>query len=145
MKALIQRALSASVTVEDQIIGSINHGLVLLIGIEKHDTPSSLEKMADKVVAYRLFADGEGKMNLNVNQVGGGLLAISQFTLAANTNKGLRPSFSAAAAPSEALTLFDEFVALLKQRTNQVETGVFGADMKVQLINDGPVTFMLEN
>ena len=145
MKVLIQRALSASVTVEDQIISSINHGLVLLIGIEKHDTPSSLEKMADKVVAYRLFADGEGKMNLNVNQVGGGLLAISQFTLAANTNKGLRPSFSAAAAPAEALTLFDEFVALLKRRTNQVETGVFGADMKVQLINDGPVTFMLEN
>lgn len=145
MKVLIQRALSASVTVDDQIIGSIDHGLVLLIGIEKHDAPSSLEKMADKVVAYRLFADGEGKMNLNVNQVAGGLLAISQFTLAANTNKGLRPSFSAAAAPDKALTLFDEFVALLKQRTNQVETGVFGADMKVQLINDGPVTFMLEN
>lgn len=145
MKVLIQRALKASVTVKSKVIGSIDHGLLLFVGIEKHDTSDSLEKMANKVVAYRVFSDDEDKMNLNVNQVGGAILTISQFTLSANTNKGLRPSFSAAAAPSEALALFDEFVTMLKVRTPRVETGEFGADMKVQLVNDGPVTFMLEN
>ena len=145
MKVLIQRVLDASVTVDQKIIGKIGHGLLLLVGIQKHDSPETITKMATKVVSYRLFSDEAGKMNLNVEQIKGELLAVSQFTLAADTNKGLRPSFSSAAAPTHASELFDAFVGELRQRINNVETGQFGADMKVQLTNDGPVTFMLEN
>lgn len=145
MKILIQRTLDASVSVSGSIIGRIPFGLVLLIGIEKHDKSSSLQKMADKVLAYRVFSDDDGKMNLNVQQVNGGILAISQFTLAANTRKGLRPSFSEAAAPDDAKALYEEFVTLLKARHQLTETGEFAADMQVSLVNDGPVTFLLEN
>lgn len=145
MKVLIQRTLDASVSVSGSTIGSIPFGLVLLIGIEKHDNSSSLQKMADRVLAYRVFSDDNGKMNLNVQQVNGGILAISQFTLAANTRKGLRPSFSGAAAPDDAKALYEEFVTLLKARHHLIETGEFAADMQVSLVNDGPVTFLLEN
>lgn len=145
MKILLQRSLHASVSINNEIIGKIPFGLVLLIGIEKHDTPQSLEKMAQKVLHYRIFTDEEGKMNLNVQQVKGGLLAISQFTLAADTQKGLRPSFSCAAAPNDAEILYLEFIKCLNALYTRVETGCFGADMQVSLVNDGPVTFMLEN
>ncbi len=145
MKVLIQRVLDASVTVDQKIIGKIGHGLLLLVGIQKHDSLETITKMATKVVSYRLFGDAAGKMNLNVEQIKGELLAVSQFTLAADTNKGLRPSFSSAAAPKLASELFDAFVDELRQRISIVETGQFAADMKVQLTNDGPVTFMLEN
>lgn len=145
MKVLIQRAKRASVCVGGEIVGQIDQGLVLLVGIEKHDDDSTLTKMANKVCAYRMFADEQGKMNLNVKQVGGAILAVSQFTLAADTNKGLRPSFSSAAAPEQAEGLFDTYVSLLKAQIDRVETGVFGADMQVELVNDGPVTFLLEN
>jgi len=144
MKVLLQRSLDASVTVDGKIIGQITHGLVLLIGIEKHDTEVELNKMADKVLAYRVFSDENDKMNLNVQQVEGGVLAVSQFTLAANTRKGLRPRFSEAAPPDIAKAQYQGFVAMLKQRYDLIETGEFGADMKVALVNDGPVTFLLE-
>ena len=143
MKVLIQRTKAASVTIDHKKVGHITHGLVLLIGIEKHDDLSSLKKMADKVIAYRVFSDQDDKMNLNVVEVGGGILAISQFTLAADTRKGLRPSFSAAASPEHALALYQQFIDMLRERHPTVETGIFAADMQVALINDGPVTFTL--
>lgn len=143
MKVLMQRVSHASVNVNHETIGAIEKGLLLFIGIEKHDTREHLERMANKVLAYRVFSDDEGKMNLNVQQVGGGVLAISQFTLAADTQKGLRPSFSSAASPSDAQTLYDDFVKLLESKHSPVATGEFAADMKVSLLNDGPVTFML--
>lgn len=145
MKILLQRCKAACVRVDNQVIGEIPFGLVLLIGIEKHDDLQTLTKMADKVLAYRVFSDVDGKMNLNVGQVEGGVLAISQFTLAADTRKGLRPSFSSAASPDIAEDLYLQFITLLKQRHGEVATGKFAADMQVSLVNDGPVTFMLEN
>ena len=143
MKVLIQRVSHASVVVEGQTIGAIDKGLLLFVGIEKTDSTETLERMANKVLAYRVFSDDEGKMNLNVQQIGGGVLSISQFTLAADTQKGLRPSFSCAAPPAEAQALYDKFVNLLKAKHSPIATGEFAADMKVSLINDGPVTFML--
>lgn len=143
MKILLQRCLHGSVMVDGQTIGAIDQGLVLLIGIEKHDTEEILIKMAEKTLAYRVFSDADGKMNLNVKEINGGVLAVSQFTLAADTTKGLRPGFSRAAPPSEAEKAYNRFVNLLHERHAQVATGKFGADMKVSLVNDGPVTFML--
>lgn len=145
MKVLIQRSQRASVSVNDCVIGQIDHGLVLLTGIEKHDTETHVKKMAERVLSYRIFSDELGKMNLNVQKVEGGLLVISQFTLAANTQKGLRPSFSEAAPPEKAKQLFHSFVEALRAQYPRIETGEFAADMKVALVNDGPVTFMLEN
>ncbi len=144
MKVLLQRSLAASVSVDQKVVGAIDHGLVLLVGIEPEDTEAVLSRMADKVLAYRVFSDAQGKMNLNVGEAGGGVLVISQFTLAADTRKGLRPSFSRAAPPAQAETLFARFVELLKARHDCIETGIFAADMKVSLTNDGPVTFLLE-
>ncbi|MDO6422118.1 D-aminoacyl-tRNA deacylase [Saccharophagus degradans] len=143
MKVLIQRVSHASVVVEGQTIGAIDKGLLLFVGIEKTDSTETLERMVNKVLAYRVFSDDEGKMNLNVQQIGGGILSISQFTLAADTQKGLRPSFSCAAPPAEAQALYDKFVNLLKAKHSPIATGEFAADMKVSLLNDGPVTFML--
>lgn len=145
MKVLIQRVLSASVHIDGVSVGQISQGLLLLIGFEKNDTPDMLNKMCDKILKYRLFADENQKMNCNVQDVSGGILAVSQFTLAANTKQGLRPGFSSAAAPDLAKTYYDDFVTLLQKNHNgDVEQGQFGADMKVSLVNDGPVTFMLE-
>lgn len=144
MKVLIQRVAHASVVVNDQTIGAIDQGLLLFIGIEKHDTLETLQRMAKKVLAYRVFGDAEGKMNLSVSDINGGVLAISQFTLAAETKKGLRPGFSTAAPPPQAKQQYLEFVGLLREQHNTVETGEFAADMKVSLLNDGPVTFWLE-
>ena len=144
MKILIQRSLAASVTIAGDCVGKIDYGLVALLGFEPQDNDETLGKMADKLLAYRVFADEQGKMNLNVTQVGGGVLAVSQFTLAADTRKGLRPSFSSAAAPDHAQQLYDAFIDKLKARYALIECGRFGADMQVSLINDGPVTFLLE-
>lgn len=143
MKVLMQRVSHARVDVNGATIGAIDTGLLLFVGIEKTDTAEILEKMANKVLAYRVFGDDEGKMNLNVQQIEGGILAISQFTLAADTQKGLRPSFSSAAPPKEAQALYDQFVERLKTKHSPIATGEFAADMKVSLLNDGPVTFML--
>ncbi|WP_233081523.1 D-aminoacyl-tRNA deacylase [Rheinheimera soli] len=144
MKALIQRVSSASVTVDQQLVGAINTGLLVLLGVEKDDTELQLKKLADKVLKYRVFSDENGKMNLNVQQAGGALLVVSQFTLAADTNSGLRPSFSTAAVPDTALKLYQDFVGYCRSCGIEVATGQFGADMQVALVNNGPVTFLLE-
>lgn len=145
MKALIQRVSSASVTVDQQLIGAIDTGLLVLLGVEKDDTEQQLKKLADKVLKYRVFSDENGKMNLNVQQAGGALLVVSQFTLAADTQSGLRPSFSTAALPAQALQLYQRFVAYCQDAGITVATGSFGADMQVALVNNGPVTFLLES
>ncbi|WP_081194909.1 D-aminoacyl-tRNA deacylase [Halomonas sp. 18071143] len=144
MKALIQRVTTASVTVEGQAIGAIDHGLVALIGVERGDSEANADKLLHKLLNYRVFSDETGKMNHNLQQAQGGLLLVSQFTLAADTRKGLRPGFSSAAPPEEGERLFDYLVARAQQAGPPVATGQFGADMQVALVNDGPVTFMLE-
>ena len=148
MKALIQRVTHASVTVNEEIVGNIDQGLLVFIGIEKQDTKAQADKMLHKLFHYRMFNDSEGKMNLSVKDIEGGLLIVSQFTLAADTKKGLRPSFSSAAVPAEAETIYDYLVQNAQQQSaitnNTVASGRFGADMKVSLLNDGPVTFLLE-
>ncbi|TVZ40148.1 D-tyrosyl-tRNA(Tyr) deacylase [Alteromonadaceae bacterium 2753L.S.0a.02] len=144
MKVLMQRVKHARVTVDGECLGAIEHGILALIGLEKHDSPEILEKMANKLLAYRIFSDEAGKMNKSLVDINGGLLAISQFTLAADTRKGLRPSFSCAAPPAQAEDAFDAFLILLRDKHAKVETGRFAADMQIELLNDGPVTFMLE-
>lgn len=146
MRAVIQRVTQASVEVEGQVVGRIGPGLVVLVGVAKGDTDTDLAFMADKIPALRIFSDEAGKMNRSVTDIGGGLLAISQFTLLGDTKKGRRPGFDQAADPAQARHLFDAFVQRMRQRPGlQVETGVFGAHMKVNLVNDGPVTFVLDS
>ena len=144
MKILIQRVRHASVQVDQNIIGAIDQGLLTLVGVERHDTEAEVEKLVNKMLNYRIFADSEGKMNLNVQQINGGVLLVSQFTLAADTKKGLRPGFSSAATPEQGEALFNRFVERTQQLHQSVQTGQFGADMQITLLNDGPVTFMLE-
>jgi D-tyrosyl-tRNA(Tyr) deacylase len=143
MRAIIQRVSSASVIVDGEHVGAIERGLLVLLAIQKEDTKALADKLLGKILAYRVFPDDKGHMNLSLQDVGGGLLVISQFTLAANTNKGLRPSFSSAAPPEQAEELYDYFVSRAKLIHPVVEQGVFAADMKVRLVNDGPVTFDL--
>lgn len=143
MKALIQRVSEASVEVEGEIVGQIGAGILVLLGVEKGDTEQQADKLLHKISHYRMFYDAEGKMNLNVQQIGGGLLIVSQFTLAAETDKGLRPSFSAAALPADAQHLYAYFIEQARKQNCPVQTGQFAADMKVRLLNDGPVTFWL--
>ena len=143
MIALIQRVKQASVTVDNQIIGQINHGLLVLLGVEQEDNEQKAIRLCEKVLGYRIFSDNEGKMNLNVHQTSGELLVVSQFTLAADTQKGMRPSFTKGANPDEANKLNQFFVEQCKKQIN-TQTGQFAADMQVALINDGPVTFWLQ-
>jgi len=144
MIGLIQRVSEASVSVDGQIIGSIGTGLLALIGIEQGDGPAEAERLAARLLAYRVFEDDAGKMNLNLTQVDGGILLIPQFTLVADTGSGNRPGFSNAANPDQARALFDELIAAARSRWNSVETGQFGANMDVSLVNRCPVTFWLE-
>lgn len=144
MIALIQRVSHASVAVENEIIGAIETGLLVLLGVEQKDDIAAMQKLADKVMKYRVFNDENGKMNLNVSQVGGCLLVVSQFTLAADTSRGLRPSFSGAGTPDKANELYEAFIDYCRAQGMEVECGSFGADMKVELLNDGPVTFQLQ-
>ena len=144
MKALLQRVSQARVDVAGQTIGAIDQGLMVLIGIEPQDTPASADKMLHKLLNYRVFSDADAKMNLSLTDVNGGLLLVSQFTLAADTKSGMRPSFSKAAPPALGAELFEYLVTKAKTSHTRVETGQFGADMQVHLINDGPVTFLLE-
>lgn len=144
MKSLIQRVSQARVSVAGATVGAIDQGLLVLVGIEPTDDQEAIERMAHKLLHFRVFADVEGKMNLNVQQIEGGLLLVSQFTLAADTRKGLRPSFTSAASPTVAEERFNQLVAAVRSRYSQVATGQFGADMSVSLTNDGPVTFLLE-
>ncbi len=143
MLGLIQRVKSAAVDVGGERVGEINQGLLLLLGLEKSDSAEKADKLIDKLLAYRVFADTQNKMNCNVQQINGGLLVVSQFTLAADTRKGLRPSFSSAMPPVEAEHLYDYFVTQLMIKHKKVATGIFAADMQVSLVNDGPVTFIL--
>ncbi|MCG7576332.1 MULTISPECIES: D-aminoacyl-tRNA deacylase [unclassified Halomonas] len=145
MKALIQRVKHANVTVDGSTIGAIDHGLLALIGVEKGDSEAEADKLLHKLLHYRVFSDDAGKMNHNLQQAQGGLLLVSQFTLAADTHKGLRPSFSSAAPPEEGQRLFHYLVDRARAAWPQVATGQFGADMQVALTNDGPVTFLLES
>ena len=143
MIALIQRVARAGVRVDQEDIASIEKGVLALVAVERGDTDDAARRLAERVAAYRIFSDANGKMNLSLKDVEGELLAVSQFTLAADTASGLRPSFSGAAAPEEGRRLFDFFVQVASQ-TVPVKTGRFGADMKVSLVNDGPVTFWLQ-
>jgi D-tyrosyl-tRNA(Tyr) deacylase len=144
MKAVLQRVSEARVEVEGRVVGAIGRGLCLFLGVEKGDGPAEAETLARKAAELRIFSDPAGKMNLALAETGGAVLAVSQFTLAASTRKGRRPSFENAEEPSRAAALFDHFVALLRGAGLEVETGVFGAAMAVRLVNDGPVTFILE-
>lgn len=145
MKALIQRVTSASVVVEGETIGAIDRGMLVLVGIDAHDTESTVDALADRLLKYRLFSDAEGRMNLNVKQAEGGILLVSQFTLSADTQKGLRPGFSTAAEPATGERLFQRVVERVRNQHQPVATGQFGANMQVALVNDGPVTFLLQN
>lgn len=144
MRVVVQRVARASVTVEGEVVGAIDAGLLLLVGIAHDDTDDRLSWMADKLTGLRIFRDDDGRMNRSVIDVGGAVLAVSQFTLLGDARKGRRPSFVGAAPPEVAEPLFDRFVALLGERVERVETGVFGAMMDVALVNDGPVTLVVD-
>ena len=144
MIGLVQRVSSATVTVEGRVNGEIGRGILLLLGVEAGDTSAQVARLADKVMSYRIFPDPEGRMNLSLKDIDGELLVVSQFTLAADTRKGLRPSFTPAAPPELAEQLYGEFCTYSERSIRKVATGRFGADMKVSLCNDGPVTFWLQ-
>ena len=145
MIALLQRVVSSSVSVDGVQIASIGSGLLVLVAFEPDDNDQSIAAMLQKIARYRVFSDPDGKMNLSLTDVKGELLLVPQFTLAANTRSGLRPSFSNAASPAEGLRLFDIMVSQAEKIDCPTATGQFGADMQVQLVNDGPVTFWLQN
>lgn len=144
MRVVLQRVTRASVTVENRVVGSIDRGFLLLVGFTAGDDSDTIEWMADKIVSLRLFSDPEGKMNLGLLDENGAVLVVSQFTLYGDARKGRRPSFTDAAAPALAERLYDAFVHALERRVPRVATGVFGAMMDVELVNDGPVTLLLE-
>lgn len=144
MIGLIQRVTEASVTVEGNIIGQIDQGILLLLGVEKDDNEKKAERLLERVINYRIFEDETGRMNKSLKQIKGELLIVSQFTLPADTRKGNRPSFSSAAPPALGEQLYKYFVHQSKQQMPKVQTGQFAADMKVALVNDGPVTFWLQ-
>ena len=144
MKILIQRVKQAHVQVDDEIVGQINQGILALVGVEREDDVQTAEKLLNKLLGYRIFADDEGRMNRSLLDIEGELLLVSQFTLVADTKKGTRPGFSKGASPAHGEHIFNELVKLARQSELHVQTGRFGADMQVSLINDGPVTFWLE-
>ena len=145
MIALLQRVSQAQVSVEGNLVGSIGAGLLVLLGVRPADDEPAARRLLERLLQYRIFSDDAGKMNLSLVQVQGELLLVPQFTLAADTAKGLRPGFSTAAPPEQGRRLFDFFVQAARERLGQVQTGVFGAHMQVSLTNDGPVTIWLEN
>jgi D-tyrosyl-tRNA(Tyr) deacylase len=144
MIGLLQRVTEASVTVEGEVVGSIEKGLMVLVGVERDDSEAQADRLLERLLSYRVFADADDKMNLSLKEVQGGLLLVPQFTLAADTRKGARPSFSSAAAPDQGQHLFDYLLNKAKQSYPKVASGRFGADMQVALVNDGPVTFSLQ-
>lgn len=144
MIGLLQRVTQASVSVEGEVIGSIEQGLMVLIGVERGDAEAQADRLLERLLGYRVFADANDKMNLSLKEVQGGLLLVPQFTLAADTQKGARPSFSSAAAPEQGQQLFDYLLSQAQRQYSNVASGQFGADMQVSLINDGPVTFNLQ-
>lgn len=144
MIGLLQRVTRAQVDIGGECIAAIDHGLLVLVGVQQGDSESGSERLLERLLGYRVFPDAEGRMNLGLGAVGGGLLLVPQFTLAADTRSGMRPGFSTAAAPDEGRRLFDYLVQQARMRHARVENGRFGADMQVALVNDGPVTFWLE-
>ena len=144
MKALIQRVTQAKVEVAGSCIGAIDNGILLLLGVEKTDTTACVDRMLKKILNYRIFSDSDGKMNLSLDNINGGLLIVSQFTLVAQTNKGSRPGFSAGASPEHGQFIYNDFVTKAKGAHSDIASGEFGADMQISLVNDGPVTFMFE-
>jgi len=142
--ALVQRVSEARVEVAGETVGAIGRGILALVAVEQGDGEAEAARLAERVLGYRIFADAQGRMNRSLIDIGGALLAVPQFTLAADTKKGARPSFSGAAAPEEGRRLFERFVALARERLGRVATGRFGAEMRVSLVNEGPVTFRLE-
>lgn len=145
MRAVVQRVLESSVSVEGEVVGAIGKGIMILLGVEEGDTEKDAQYIADKVMGLRIFEDEEGKMNHSLQEVEGELLAVSQFTLLGDARKGRRPSYSNAARPEEANRLYEYFVEKVSATGTKVEKGVFQADMKVSLINDGPVTILLDS
>ena len=145
MRVVLQRVSHASVTVEEKVIGKIQRGFLLLVGVTHDDTMEDMEYLVRKIVQMRIFEDEEGKLNRSIQDIGGKILSVSQFTLYADTKKGNRPSFSKAAPGDVALKMFEQFNGLLRDTGIPVETGQFGADMKVELLNDGPVTILLDS
>lgn len=144
MKALLQRVRSASVEIDGQCVGAIQQGLLVFLGLEKDDNEAVVAKLMTRILAYRVFADDKGRMNKSLADINGGVLLVSQFTLAADTKKGLRPGFSTAAEPARAEQLYEFALAHLRSEHATVASGRFGGDMQVSLLNDGPVTFLLE-
>ena len=144
MRLILQRVSSAAVTVDGQTVGAIGAGMLVLAGIEKGDSVDQVEAAADKLTGLRIFEDAQGRMNLDLQQIGGAILLVSQFTLAGSLAKGRRPSFDRAARPETAEPLIEDLAQRLRRRQIPVETGVFGAHMHVELVNDGPVTFVLD-
>ena len=144
MIALLQRVSEACVRVNNEITGQIGRGLLIFIGVEKHDSETQANRLIERFLTYRVFPDADDKMNLCVAEIKGGVLLVPQFTLAADTRKGTRPSFSSAASPETGSLLFDYVVDQTRRQHNDVQTGLFGADMQVSLVNDGPVTFWLQ-
>ena len=145
MRVVLQRVSHASVTVDEEIIGKIERGFLLLVGVTHDDAMEDMEYLVRKIVQMRIFEDEEGKLNRSIQDIGGEILSVSQFTLYADTKKGNRPSFSKAAPGDVAIEMFEQFNALLRETGISVETGQFGADMKVELLNDGPVTILLDS
>ncbi|PLX95540.1 MAG: D-tyrosyl-tRNA(Tyr) deacylase [Desulfuromonas sp.] len=145
MRAVLQRVSQADVQVDQRVTGAIKQGILVLLGVAQGDNDSDVDYLVDKMINLRIFEDSDGKMNLSLLQIGGKVLAVSQFTLLADCRKGRRPGFSAAAPPQEADALYQAFVARVRQRGVEVECGVFQADMQVSLINDGPVTLLLDS
>lgn len=143
MKVVLQRVLSGKVVVSGETVGEIGQGIVVLVGFEKGDINSYIDKMVDKIVGLRIFEDAAGKMNLSVKDINGSLLIVPNFTLAADCRKGRRPSFQSSEDPERAEEMFKRFVEKCKELGVEVQTGIFGADMKVHIVNDGPVTFIL--
>jgi len=142
--ALVQRVTEARVEVDGEVVGAIGRGILALVGVERVDSEAQAERLVERVLGYRIFPDEDGKMNLSLLDIRGELLAVPQFTLAADTKKGTRAGFSTAAAPDEGMRLFDVFVKNSREKILGAKTGQFGADMKVSLVNDGPVTFWLQ-
>ena len=144
MIGLLQRVTESAVVVDDRTVGKIDRGLLVFIGVEKGDTQQTAARLAERILDYRVFPDAEDRMNLGLRDIGGGLLLVPQFTLAANTRKGLRASFATAAAPEQGRRLYEDLVSQSRLLHQPVETGEFGAHMQVSLVNDGPVTFWLQ-
>lgn len=144
MKALLQRVSQANVIIDESEVANIGSGILLFIGIEKDDDGAIIDKMIDKILKYRIFSDQLGKMNLSITDIAGEILVVSQFTLVAQTNKGTRPGFSKGASPEQGEKIYNDFLTKIKQKHLHIASGVFGADMKVGLVNDGPVTFLFE-